>query len=76
METQGGELSGCAFENCDFARVTFDGAALCECFFKNAKLRRAKFVNCRADRLACAFMKNCKADLSDVAAIEDGSRAS
>ena len=64
--TFSGELKECSFVNCDFARIVFEGAELSNCFFKNAKLKRAKFINCKADRLTYAFMKNCKADLSDV----------
>lgn len=70
--TLGGEITECSFENCDFGRVTFDGAVFRRCFFKNAKLRRAKFAGCRADRLTYAFLKSCKADLTDVAVLEDG----
>ncbi|MDR0381249.1 MAG: pentapeptide repeat-containing protein [Oscillospiraceae bacterium] len=70
-----GDLTECAFENCDFTRVTFDGARLYRCFFKNAKLRRAKFINCQADRLTYAFLKACKANLSDVT-VHEGSDAS
>lgn len=66
-----GELTDCSFENSDFARTVFDGAVLRNCFFKNSKLKRIKFIGCRADRLTYAFMKNCKADLSDVTIIED-----
>lgn len=66
-----GELTECAFENCDFAKVKFDGAVLRECFFKNSKLKRAAFTNCKADRLTYAFLKSCKADLSDVTVLED-----
>jgi len=66
-----GELTECSFENCDFARAVFDGAVLRDCFFKNAKLRRARFINCKTDRLTYAFMKSCNADLSDVTIIEE-----
>ncbi|RYL94097.1 helix-turn-helix domain-containing protein [Sporolactobacillus sp. THM19-2] len=66
-----GEITECSFENCDFARVIFDGAILRQCFFKNAKLKRATFVNCQVDRLTYAFMKTCKADLTDVTVTED-----
>lgn len=66
-----GELTECSFVNCDMARVVFDGAVLRDCFFKNTKLKRAKFINCKADKLTYAFMKSCKADLSDVTIIEE-----
>ncbi|MCL2747473.1 MAG: pentapeptide repeat-containing protein [Oscillospiraceae bacterium] len=65
-----GEITDCSFENCDFARVTFHGAYLRQCFFKNAKLRRAQFVGCQADRLTYAFLKSGHADLTDVVCVE------
>ncbi len=65
-----GELTDCSFENSGFVRTVFDGAVLRNCFFKNSRLKRIKFIGCRADRLTYAFMKNCKADLSDVTIIE------
>jgi len=66
-----GEIANCSFENCDFARVIFDGAIIRNTFFKNSKLKRVKFLNCKADRLSYAFMKSSKADMSDVEIIED-----
>ena len=65
-----GHFTGCAFENCDFARVEFSGAVIRNTFFKNCKLRRAKFSGCQADKLSFAFMKACKADVSDVEILE------
>jgi len=66
-----GEITNCSFENCDFARVEFNGATIRNTFFKNSKLKRAKFIACKADRLSYAFMKSCKADLSDVEIIKE-----
>jgi len=65
-----GDIVECTFENCDFARVVFEGAVLRNCFFKNTKLRRAKLIGCKADKLTYAFMKNDKADMTDVAIID------
>ena len=65
-----GEIVDCAFENCDFARVEYNGAIIRNTFFKNCKLKRAKFTACKADRLSYAFMKSCQADLSDVEIVE------
>ena len=65
-----GEIIDCAFENCDFARVEYNNVTIRKTFFKNCKLRRAKFTACTADKLSYAFMKNCKADLSDVKIVE------
>ena len=66
-----GELVDCAFENCDFARVEYNGAIIRNTFFKNCKLHRAKFTACKADKLSYAFMESCKADLSDVEMLEE-----
>ena len=66
-----GMVADCSFENCDFSRVEFQEATIRDTFFKNCKLRRAKFVACKADKLSYAFMKSCKADLSDVEMIEE-----
>lgn len=65
-----GEITNCSFENCDFSRVEFHGATICNTFFKNSKLKRVKFIDCKVDRLSYAFMKSCKADLTDVKIIE------
>ena len=65
-----GEIVDCAFENCDFARVEYNGSTIRNTFFKNCKLKRAKFTDCKADKLSYAFMKTCKADLSGIEIIE------
>lgn len=65
-----GEIEDCTFENNDFASVEFNGAIIRNTFFKNCKLKRAKFINCKADRLSYSFMASCKADLSGVEIIE------
>lgn len=65
-----GQITDCSFENCDFAQVEFKEAIICNTFFKNCKLNRAKFIACKCDKLSYAFMKSCKADLSDVEIIE------
>ena len=59
-----GEITDCSFENCDFTRVEFRGAAIRNTFFKNCKFRRVKFTDCKTDRLSYAFIKSCKADMS------------
>ena len=65
-----GEITDCAFENCDYTRVEYNGAVIRNTFFKNCKLKRTKFTSCKADKLSYAFMKTCKADLSGVEIIE------
>lgn len=61
-----GTLEDCSFENCSFKKVTFQHARLINTFFKNKSLKRIKFVDCQVDRMTYAFLKNGKADLSDV----------
>jgi uncharacterized protein YjbI with pentapeptide repeats len=56
----------CAFENCDFSRVTFQNATLMNTFFKNQSLKRIQFIDCKADRITYAFLKNGKADMSGI----------
>lgn len=62
-----GTLEDCYFENCAFTRVTFQQATLLNTFFKNnRKLKQIQFVDCKADKLTYAFLKNGKADLSGI----------
>lgn len=61
-----GTLKDCSFENCEFVRVTFQNATLIDTFFKNKSLKRIRFVDCQADKMTYAFLKNGKADLTDV----------
>ena len=61
-----GTLDDCAFENCAFSNVTFLGATLTNTFFKG-KLKGIKFIDCKADNLTYAFLKNGKADLNGIA---------
>jgi uncharacterized protein YjbI with pentapeptide repeats len=59
-----GTLEDCYFENCAFTRVTFQNATLINTFFKNRSLKRIRFIDCQADRMTYAFLKNGKADLT------------
>jgi uncharacterized protein YjbI with pentapeptide repeats len=61
-----GILEDCSFENCDFSRVTFQNATLLNTFLKNRSLKRVKFIECKADKLTYAFLKNGKADLTGI----------
>lgn len=61
-----GALEDCAFENCSFSKVTFENATLTNVFFKGTNLKRTRFIDCKADKLTYAFLKNGKADLSGV----------
>lgn len=61
-----GTWKGCSFENCEFSRVTFQNATLIDTFFKNTSLKRIRFIDCQADKMTCAFLKNGKADLTGI----------
>lgn len=61
-----GTLQDCYFENCAFSRVTFQQARLINTFFKCRSLKKLRFIDCEADRMSYAFLKNGKADLSGI----------
>ncbi|MGE5478881.1 MAG: pentapeptide repeat-containing protein [Chloroflexota bacterium] len=65
------DVKDCYFENCSFKRVTFQNSTLTNTFIKNVNLKRTKFINCQADRLTYEFLKNGKADLTNVTLIVD-----
>ena len=59
-------LEGCAFENCNFTKVTFQRSKLINTFFKGRNLKRIEFIDCQADRMTYEFLKNGKADLTGI----------
>lgn len=62
-----GTLEDCFFENCGFTRVKFQNATILNTFFKNnRKLNKVQFVDCKADKITYAFLKNGKADLTGI----------
>lgn len=61
-----GTLKDCSFENCEFSRVTFQNATLIDTFFKTKSLKRIRFIDCQADKMTYAFLKNGKADLTGI----------
>lgn len=61
----------CSFDNCAFSKVTFQNATLTNTFFKAKSLKKLRFVDCRADKLTYAFLKNGKADLSGVSLLTE-----
>jgi uncharacterized protein YjbI with pentapeptide repeats len=64
-----GVWNDCSFDNCEFTRLTFRNATFVSTFFKAKSLKRIRFIECKADKLTYAFLKNGKADLSDVTLI-------
>jgi len=61
-----GTLEDCHFENCAFTRVTFQNSTIINTFFKNKSLKHIRFIDCQADRMTYAFLKNGKADLTGI----------
>jgi transcriptional regulator with XRE-family HTH domain len=61
-----GIIENCAFENCAFKRVTFQNLTLTNTFFKGKNLKGIRFIDCKADQLTYAFLKNGKADLNGI----------
>ena len=62
-----GTMEDCSFENCAFKKVTFQNATIINTFFKNKNLKGVRFIDCQADRMTHAFLKNGKADLTGIA---------
>lgn len=66
-----GNIEDCSFENCSFKGVKFQNAILTNTFFKNnRKLNRVRFIDCKADSITYAFLKNAKADLTGVTLLD------
>ncbi|MBN2634775.1 MAG: pentapeptide repeat-containing protein [Prolixibacteraceae bacterium] len=62
-----GKIEDCYFENCEFTKVVFQSATLNNTFFKNnKKLKRIRFIDCKADRMTYEFLKQGKADLTGI----------
>lgn len=58
-----GIITDCSFDNCSFSRVVFQNSRLLNTFFKCRSLKHIRFVDCQADRMTYAFLKNGKANL-------------
>jgi len=61
-----GTVEDCSFENCIFKKVTFQNSTLINTFFKSKSLKGIRFIDCQADKLTYAFLKNGKADFSGI----------
>ena len=63
-----GTLEDCIFENCVFKKVIFQNSTLINNFFKikNKSLKGIRFIECKADKMTYAFLKNGKADLTGI----------
>lgn len=65
-----GPVADCVFESCKFTRVAFRNATLTNTFFKNGNLKRLLFIDCQADRITYAFLKNGGAQLNGIALLD------
>lgn len=61
-----GAVKDCSFENCAFTRLTFQNVTFTDTFFKGKSLKRIRFIDCHADKLTYAFLKNGKADMTGI----------
>ena len=61
-----GTIKDCSFENCHFKNVKFEHATIVNTFFKNRSMKRVQFVDCQADPITYAFLKNGNADVSGI----------
>ncbi len=66
-----GIVEDCSFENCTFKKVIFQNATLINTFFKNKSLKRIRFIDCQADKISYAFLKNGKADLASISMLTE-----
>ncbi len=71
-----GTMEGCSFENCDFKKVTFQNTTMINTFFKGSRLKRIRFVDCKADNITYAFLKNGKADLTGITLLQPSAQDS
>ncbi len=65
-----GLLEDCSFTSCSFSKTTFRDVTIRNSFFKYSHLKRVEFINCQADRLSFAFLKNNKAYLDGISILE------
>ncbi len=62
-------LSDCSFENCEFSEVIFRNTVLTHTFFRNNRFKRVQFIDCKADKITYAFLKNEKVDVTGITVI-------
>ena len=65
------DIKACSFENCDISKITFKNLTFTDTFFKGKNLKKIKFIDCKADKITYAFLKNGKADVSGITITED-----
>ncbi|HZV70404.1 MAG TPA: pentapeptide repeat-containing protein [Saprospiraceae bacterium] len=65
-----GLLEDCSFTSCAFSKTAFRDVTIRNSFFKYSDLKRVEFIDCQADRLSFAFLKNNKANLDGISILE------
>ncbi len=67
-----GTLDDCTFENCTFTNATFQNTTFRNTFFKNnRKMKKVKFIDCKADKLSFAFLKNNQAHVTGISLLPE-----
>ncbi len=61
-----GLFEDCTFTQCAFSKTIFNNAIIKNSFFKYCELKRVGFINCQVDKLTYEFLKNCKANMSEI----------
>jgi len=66
-----GTIENGHFEHCSFYNVTFENVTFLNTFFKyNDRFKKVQFINCNADSITYAFLKNNQANLSGITLID------
>ena len=66
-----GTLEDCHFEQCAFYGVRFEQVTFVNTFFKyNERFKKVQFIDCKADKLTYAFLKNNEANLAGITLLE------
>jgi uncharacterized protein YjbI with pentapeptide repeats len=65
-----GLVEDCSFTSCAFSKTTFKNAIIKNCFFKYSNLKRVEFINCQADKMTYAFLKNNEANMTGITLLE------
>jgi len=67
-----GILEECSFENCGFNKVKFVNVTFIDTFFKNnKKMKQVEFIDCKADKITYAFLKNNLANLTGITLLSE-----
>lgn len=64
------DMTNCSFINNEMKKTEFIGVTFTNCFFKGSSFKKSVFQNCKADKTSLAFLKSCKADVTNIEIIE------